>query len=347
MAWAALEFTKTDAPFQALLEAAPDAIVIVDESGHIVLVNEQAEQLFGYDRAALIGQMVEVLLPERLRHGHTRFRGNFFTAPHRRPMGSGIELVAQRQDGSEFPVEISLSPLHTQSGLLITSAIRDISERKRAEAELRRQTAFVHLLQVVAVTANEATSVEAAVQRVLDQVCTHLGWPLGHAYLLGGASTDELVPTTLWYLDDPERCLPFRQATEITCFASGVGLVGQVLASGQPAWMADVRADPHFLRAQAAQQAGLRAGFALPVLVGAEVVAVLEFFTPSLSRGTRRCSRCWRTSARSWAGGRACAGRGGAGATGPAAHGSSERAVAVQQPAAHGAQPRRHTPARH
>jgi two-component system NtrC family sensor kinase len=278
MTWPELQQIDTETPFQALLESAPDAMVVVDESGSIVLVNHQTEQLFGYDRATLIGQMVEVLLPERLRHGHVRYRGSYFTAPHTRPMGNGLELVARRQDGSEFPVEISLSPLHTAGGVLITSAIRDISERKRAEAELRRQTTFVQLLQVVAVTANEAISVEAAVQRVLEQVCTYLGWPVGHAFLTGDA-IGELVPTALWYLEDPERCAPFRQVTEVTRFVPGLGLVGQVLASGQPAWMADVSVDPHFLRAQQAQQVGLRAGFALPVLVGAEVVAVLEFFT--------------------------------------------------------------------
>src|SRR5215510_6659034 len=134
MPWVELQPGAPETPFQALLESAPDAIVIVDGAGRIVLVNHQAEQLFGYDRAALIGQLVEVLLPERLRNGHTRYRGSYFAAPHTRPMGSGLELVARRRDGSEFPVEISLSPLHTEEGVLITSAIRDISERKRAEA---------------------------------------------------------------------------------------------------------------------------------------------------------------------------------------------------------------------
>jgi len=279
MSWVALQRDATETPFQALLESAPDAIVIVDETGQIVLVNHQAEQLFGYDRTALIGQMVEVLLPEQLRNGHTRYRGSYALAPHTRPMGSGLELIAQRQDGSEFPVEISLSPLQTDAGLLITSAIRDISERKRAEAELRRQTAFVHLLQVVAVTANAATSVEMAVQRVLDQVCTHLGWPLGHAYFLAEDSIDELAPATLWHLEDPKRFVLFQQVTEVSRFAPGVGLVGQVLNRGVPIWMADVSADPRFIRARPAQEIGLRSGFAFPVLVGTEVVAVLEFFT--------------------------------------------------------------------
>jgi PAS domain S-box-containing protein len=279
MAWTALQPSDTDAPFQALLEAAPDAIVIVDATGRIVLVNQQAEQLFGYERAALIGEPVEVLLPERLRSGHTRYRGSYSTAPHTRPMGSGIELVARRQDGSEFPVEISLSPLQTADGLLITSAIRDVSERKRAEAELRRQTAFVQLLQDVAITANTATSVTAAVQHVLALVCTCLAWPLGHAYVLAHATPGECAPVTLWHPPDPERFAHFRAAIERTCFVPGTGLAGQVLATGKPAWMADASTDPRCICAREAQEIGIKAGLALPVLVGAEVVAMLEFFT--------------------------------------------------------------------
>jgi two-component system NtrC family sensor kinase len=253
--------------------------VIVDDAGRIVLVNHQAEQLFGYDRAALIGQLVEVLLPARLRGRHTRQRGSYFLAPHTRPMGSGIELVARRQNGSEFPVEISLSPLQTKAGLLITSAIRDVSERKRAEAELRRQTAFVHLLQVVAATANAATSVEAAVQRALEHVCASLGWPLGHAALLTENPIGAPAPRMLWHLEDPERFTPVRHAIESTCFVPGAGLVGQVLASGQPAWIADISADPHGICGQQTQEAGIKSGFAVPVLMGAEVVGALEFFS--------------------------------------------------------------------
>jgi protein-histidine pros-kinase len=128
---------KQELRVKELLDSAPDAIVIVDHHGHIVLVNSQAEKIFGYSRAELLGQKVEMLLPERLRAAHPAHRGGFFANSRARPMGAGLELHARRKDGTEFPVEISLSPLETDEGTLVSSAIRDISVRKKAEEKFK------------------------------------------------------------------------------------------------------------------------------------------------------------------------------------------------------------------
>jgi protein-histidine pros-kinase len=130
--------SQSRAAFTLLLEAAPDAMVVVDGAGTIMMVNAHAARLFGYTQAELIGRPVEVLVPERYRQSHLAHRASFFRTPSVRPMGAGLELFGRRKDGTEFPVEISLAPLETEDGLLVSAAVRDVSERRQLLEETAR-----------------------------------------------------------------------------------------------------------------------------------------------------------------------------------------------------------------
>ena len=137
---------RSEEKFRGLLESTQDAMVVVDQRGVIEAANAQAERLFRYPREEIQGRPIEVLLPERLRTGHLLTRDGYLAAPQARPMGAGLELAGRRKDGTEFPVDISLSPLETDAGRLLVAAIRDITERKRVEEVQRKSEERIRAL---------------------------------------------------------------------------------------------------------------------------------------------------------------------------------------------------------
>jgi len=152
---------------EALLESAPDPVVIVDRKGRIAVVNARVEAVFGYPRAELLGQPVEMLIPERLHAAHVKQRSAYQEDPHARAMGAGQDLYARRKDGSEFAVDVSLSPLATPEGTLIISTVRDVTERKRAEAKIRGQLEHLGLLDRITRSIGERLDLKSTFQVVV------------------------------------------------------------------------------------------------------------------------------------------------------------------------------------
>jgi hydrogenase maturation protease len=171
--------------YRELIESLPDAVVVINQRGSIVLINEQTEQMFGYKRGEVLGRPIEILIPERFHRGHIGHRNRYFEAPRSRPMGAKLlELFGRRKDGSEFPVEVGLSPLKTERGTFATSVIRDISQRKRDEAKFR--TLVENIPAVTFIAPLDESVPELYVSPQIEQ-------------LLGFSQKEWLEDPVLWY----------------------------------------------------------------------------------------------------------------------------------------------------
>ncbi len=183
------ELRSAEEKFRGLLETAPDAIVIVNELGRIELVNKQTETIFGYDRIELINQPMEILMPERFHQAHVDHRTKFSADSRIRPMGLGIHLYGKRKDGTEFPVDICLSPFKTESGTLISSAIRDVTERRAMEKQQedlleKFKKIQIELEQAVHVAERANTSKTHFLANMSHEIRTPIGAILGFTDLM-------------------------------------------------------------------------------------------------------------------------------------------------------------------
>ena len=204
-----------EAIFRRLFEAAPDAKVVADESGRIVFVNAQTERLFGYEHDTLAGTSVDLLVPERFRAAHPGHRRTFFAAPSPRGMGAGRDLYGLRRDGSEFPVEITLSPIATKRGTLVSSSIRDVTERKRADQLARDLLEAAPDAMVMVDQDGKVLYVNAQGERLF-------GWASAD---LVGRAIDVLVPERYRAAHGPERASYFTDPRPRS-MGSGLELFG-------------------------------------------------------------------------------------------------------------------------
>lgn len=207
---------RSEDKFQALLESAPDAMVVVDTNRRIQLVNSQTEKIFGYERAELLGKEIELLVPERFRAGHPAKFESFAVRPNARPMGSALKLFGRRKDGTEFPVEISLSPVETETGLLISSAIRDISDRLKSEAK------FQALLES-APDAMVVVDRERRIQYVNAQTERLFGYTRS---ALLGQEVETLIPER-FRLEHPQKFSEFVGDAQVRPMGTGLQLFGR------------------------------------------------------------------------------------------------------------------------
>lgn len=262
-----------------IIDTAMDAFVGMDSEGAITTWNHQAEITFGWSASEVIGeQLSDIVMPAARREAHIEGFHRFLKTGVAHILNRRIEINAIRRGGDEFPIELMVWPGRSKGVLSFNAFIRDITERRQGEEALRKETTLMQLLQAVTIAANASSTIENAAQVCLERICRHTGWPVGHVLLPVDSSAGELLSAPLWYLEG-EAHAPFRTAIEKRRFPSGIGLPGQVLASGKPEWIVNVDGSASFQRTRESGNAGFRAGFGFPILVGEKVAGVLEFFS--------------------------------------------------------------------
>ena len=264
---------------RAVLSTAADGIITITGAGVIESVNPAAESIFGYDSQQLIGQKINVLMPEPYRSEHDKYIERYVRTGQARIIDIGREVVGQRKDGTVFPLDLAVSEVWLGERRLFTGILRDVTQRKEAEETLARQNMEASLLFGATDIGSEAASIEEAFQRCVNLLGETTGWPVGHVYRLAEDGTEELYSTDIWYEKDREQSAVFHKVTEQSRFPPGLGLPGRILSSGEAAWITDVQHDQNFPRAQQAFDIGVRGAFGFPVKIGGTTLAVFEFFS--------------------------------------------------------------------
>lgn len=259
--------------FRSIFELAPDAMALVDGQGLIVLVNTKTEQMFGYRREELIGERVEKLMPERLRANHSRHRSAYFVAPVIRPMGTGIELWGLKKDGSEFPVEISLSPLETEDGLFVSTAIRDVTERKHIE-ELHTQLGFERAVSELSRTFINlpAAQVDREVENWLKRLVEIFEMDRGSLAQLDSAD-ESLTLTHVWQRPGIAPSYSGKLLKEVFPWLHQRVLKGEITYVSRPEELPEAAS----VEREYMTSVGMKSSLVVPLLTGGNLVGALGF----------------------------------------------------------------------
>jgi diguanylate cyclase (GGDEF)-like protein/PAS domain S-box-containing protein len=268
--------TNSEALFRTVVRNLPNGAVFVFDHDlrYLVADGEALLQSVGFSSQALVGKtLAEIATPEHLEAMTARYRAALAGESQRFEAVRGsktyaLDIVPVRDDGGQVSAGVAL--------------VYDVTSHKQTEAALLEQTvlvneeaASVEILQAIAAAANSAQTVQEAFQICLHRVCAFMGWPIGHVYVRHA----DVLRSSGWWNDESARFANFREQSAALEFAPDDDMIGQVLGSGLATWLSDLETESAFLRARTAGEAGIRSGFAFPVLIGSEVVAVLEFYS--------------------------------------------------------------------
>lgn len=256
-----------------IMETVLDAVVVMDRDGIVRAWNHHAEAIFGWSAEEAAGQNLgDLIVPPAMREAHHRGLRRYNEKGVARVLDTRLELTGLRKDGCEVPIELSITLVTRDGRDVFVGFLRDISERKRAEAQLEFQLRESRLMLDLSDLASRDKGFDEALVATLDAICELAGWPVGHAFLV---SQDGVVESAAWSKDAHRQARSLVEATESIDFPTGKGLPGRIIQTGKPLWISSVREEDNFLR----KGLGFESAFGFPVHSGGRCVAVLEFFS--------------------------------------------------------------------
>lgn len=259
---------------RAILESSMDCIITMDHAGLVVDWNPAAEKTFGYTQEEAIGrEMAVLIIPSRFREHHRQGLARYLATGKAQVLGQRLELSAERRDGTEFPIELTITRIESKGAPMFSGYLRDITERKKAENRLSAQYAITRALA-------ESNTITDGASKILQAVCESLGWEYGSLWTVDrGANV--LRCSQVWQAPGAEAD-EFESVSRQSVFTTGIGLPGRVWNDGQPAWIADLAEDTNFPRSSIAAKVGLHGGCAFPIRFRSEILGVMEFFSRSI-----------------------------------------------------------------
>lgn len=273
--------SDTYEPLSAILSTALDGVIVMESDGRIADWNEVASEIFGWTRnEALAAELSELIIPPRFRADHKKGLERFLRTGVGPLLRTRVEVSALRKNGSEFPVELSITPFHHSGKVVFLGFIRDITDRRNAEATLERSALQARLIYDIVSFAAQTNSFEAALSKCLEAVSRLTGWPMGHVYLLSEDHPPLLLPSDIWFSNDGKQFDFLKAVTAKTTLSVGEGLPGRVMETGEPVWISNVETDGRFPRAAIAKETGIASALGFPIKNMDRIIAIVEFFTP-------------------------------------------------------------------
>ena len=264
----------SEARKRAILESAMDCIITMDHEGLVVDWNPAAEKTFGYSQQETIGRtMADLIIPQRFGERHKQGLARYLATGEGRVLGQRLELEAKRRDGTEFPIELTITRIELKGAPMFTGYLRDITERKKSEDRLSAQYTVTRALA-------ESNTINEGAAKILQAVCESLGWEYGVLWTVDRKS-NVLRCSQVWQAPGAEVD-EFGSASRQSVFAPGIGLPGRVWNDSKPLWIADVVEDSNFPRSSTAARVGLHGACAFPIRFRTEILGVVEFFSRSI-----------------------------------------------------------------